>query len=78
MNSTIPDPQVPRLDHRVVAVLQQPDPLHRVAGETGPYLVSDLALDNVQHLAIRHEPERKPTPSRRPPSIQLQAARGPG
>jgi hypothetical protein len=48
----------------VVAVLQQPDPLHRVARETGPHLVSDLALDHVQHIAVHREPERKPAPSR--------------
>jgi hypothetical protein len=57
----------------VVAVLQQPDPAHRVAGQTGPHLVSDLALDHVQDLAAHHEPSVKPT-STQPPNIHQHRA----
>jgi hypothetical protein len=47
-----PDPQVPRLDFRVVAVLQQHDPAHR-AGETCLDLAIDLAFDRIQHIPAR-------------------------
>jgi hypothetical protein len=47
-----PDPEVARLDLRVVAVLQQPDPADRAAGETRPDLVVKLALDDIKHVPV--------------------------
>src|SRR5580658_1478779 len=55
-----PDPQLPRLDFRVVAMVQQHRLLDHVAGEPGPHLVIDLALDAVQsgtvHVRLPQSP----------------------
>jgi hypothetical protein len=47
-----PDPQLPRLDFRVVAIVQQHGLLDRVAGEARPHLVIDLALDAIEHGTV--------------------------
>ena len=43
-----PDHELSRLDHRVVAVLQQSDLPHRAAGETGPDLLAYLVFHTVK------------------------------
>jgi hypothetical protein len=55
-----PDPQVPWLDLRVVAVLQQHDLAHRAAGETRPDLVINLAFDDIQHIPVHPGLPRRP------------------
>jgi len=48
-----PDQQVSRLDLRVVAVLQQRDPLHPAVRETRPHLLIEPALLLVQHGPVQ-------------------------
>ena len=47
-----PDPQLPRLDFRVVAIVQQHGLLDHVAGEPRPHLVIDLALHAIKHGVV--------------------------